>query len=86
MNASDYAGMAASVAASATAILMGLRWLVRVYLKELLPNGGSSLADRIKRIEDAQIDILLILNSVVKSSQRRTTNAAKKKASKTKRS
>lgn len=35
----------------ATAFL-GHRWLVKAYLRELVPNGGSSLADRIRRVEN----------------------------------
>lgn len=38
-----------------TGMAMGaLRWLVRSYLRELVPNGGNSMADRIRRIEDNQ--------------------------------
>ena len=55
-----------AAAASITAILgtlfLGHRWLVKAYLKELVPNHGSSLADRVTRIEqrvDAIYDHLL---------------------------
>ena len=48
------AGTATGVVASGFA---AHRWLVRAYLRELVPNGGASLADRVKRIEDQQTRI-----------------------------
>jgi hypothetical protein len=35
-----------------------VRWLVKHYLAELKPNGGSSMRDSINRLE-AQIEIIL---------------------------
>lgn len=45
------AGTATGIAATGFA---AHRWLVKAYLRELLPNHGTSLADRVRRIEDAQ--------------------------------
>ena len=40
-----------------------IRWLVKSYLSELKPNGGSSLSDRVNRLEGKvdQIYYLLIM-------------------------
>jgi uncharacterized protein YicC (UPF0701 family) len=48
MTPMDWAGIAAAV----TAVLAGVgafsRWMIKAYLSELKPNGGSSLNDKIK--------------------------------------
>ena len=49
---SEWAVVAASVSAVAATLFAGHRWLVKAYLKELVPNHGSSLADRVKRVEE----------------------------------
>lgn len=49
---SEYAVIAASVTAVAATLFAGHRWLVKAYLKELVPNHGSSLADRVRRVEE----------------------------------
>ena len=42
--------------------LVGMvRWLVKHYLNELVPNSGSSLKDQITRLEARQHEILLHL-------------------------
>jgi hypothetical protein len=42
--------------------LIGMvRWLVKHYLNELVPNSGSSLKDQITRLEARQHEILLHL-------------------------
>lgn len=55
MSAPDLAAVVA-VASTAIGSFIGLvRWLVKHYLAELKPNGGGSMNDRLKRVED-QID------------------------------
>lgn len=49
---SEYAVIAASVTAVSATLFAGHRWLVKAYLKELVPNHGSSLADRVRRVEE----------------------------------
>lgn len=49
---SDLAALASALVAIIGSAAMGVRWLVKMYLKELVPNGGSSMADRVTRIED----------------------------------
>jgi hypothetical protein len=40
--------------------LVGMvRWLVKHYLNELVPNSGSSIKDQITRLEDRQQEIFL---------------------------
>lgn len=48
----EIATIAGAVVGIAVAIFTGHRWLVRAYLRELVPNGGGSLYDRVKRVED----------------------------------
>jgi hypothetical protein len=36
-----------------------VRWLVKHYLSELVPNSGSSIKDQITRLEDRQQEIFL---------------------------
>ena len=38
-------------------LFIGHKWLVKAYLKELVPNHGSSMADRVSRIE-ARVDAI----------------------------
>lgn len=57
---------AATIVAAVTIVVtfFGLiRWLVKSYLSELKPNGGSSLSDRVNRLEGKvdQIYYLLIM-------------------------
>jgi hypothetical protein len=85
MTPTDYATVAASIAATLAAIFAGLRFIVKAYLRELLPNSGKTLADRIMRIETRQNELMDLVVLALKSSSRRSTNATKKKATKTKR-
>jgi hypothetical protein len=42
--------------------LIGMvKWLVKHYLSELIPNGGSSMKDQINRLEARQHEILVHL-------------------------
>lgn len=67
MGVKDWAPIAASIAGTAAALFAGLRFLIKSYLRELIPNGGNSMNDRIRRIEDTQVEMLGLLTSVVKS-------------------
>ncbi len=61
MTANDWAGLVLAVASTFAIVVGGLRYLVRGWLWTLTPNGGSSLADRLARIETRQEDILELL-------------------------
>lgn len=55
MNPADWAAVIVGVVSVLGAAAGGVKWLVSHYLHELVPNSGSSMKDRICRIE-AQID------------------------------
>lgn len=52
MSAADWAGLAVSVTTLTGALAIGVRHLVKHYLAELKPNGGSSIKDKVKDIDD----------------------------------
>ena len=52
MNATDWAALAVSITTLIGALAMGVRHLVKHYLSELRPNGGSSVKDRINLLEE----------------------------------
>lgn len=45
MAALEWAGFAAGITTTLIGMLAGLRWLVKGWLNELRPNGGSSIKD-----------------------------------------
>ena len=51
MNYLDWAGLAVAVISIVTAFAGAIRWLVKHYLAELKPNGGSSIRDKVDRLE-----------------------------------
>ncbi len=57
MEFKDYLTMAVAVIAIITAFAGSMRWMVKHYLNELRPNGGSSMKDSMARME-ARIDDL----------------------------
>lgn len=48
MTPMDWAGISASVVATLAGVGAFSRWMIKSYLSELKPNGGSSLNDKIK--------------------------------------
>jgi hypothetical protein len=61
MTPENWASLIVSIIAIVTAVLASIRWLVKHYLSELKPNGGSSVSDRINRVETRVDDIYRIL-------------------------
>ena len=61
MSPSDWAALAVSVTTLIGAAAMGIRHLVKHYLSELRPNGGSSLRDSVDRLERQVEEIISIL-------------------------
>jgi hypothetical protein len=57
MTLSDWAGLAVSVVTLVSALAMGVRHLVKHYLSELKPNGGSSIKDKVNHLEN-KVDLL----------------------------
>ena len=62
MTAQEWVGIAVGVCAISTSLLVGLRWVIKSYLNELKPNGGSSIKDQINRLEQ-RVDDLFVLMS-----------------------
>jgi hypothetical protein len=57
MSPTDWAGLAVSIVTLVSALAMGVRHLVKHFLSELKPNGGSSLRDQVNRLEQ-KVDTL----------------------------
>ena len=57
MEFKDYLTMAVALIAIFSAIAGGIRWLVKHYLNELKPNGGSSMKDSMARMEQRIDDL-----------------------------
>ena len=53
----DWAGIAVAIVTLVTAFAGLVRWLVKHYLVELKPNGGSSLKDKVNALEQ-KVDLL----------------------------
>ena len=52
MEAVDIAAIAVGITTVLTSFLIGLRFLVKGWLNELRPNGGSSVKDKINLLEE----------------------------------
>ena len=61
MQAQDYATVAVAVCTIIGGFGASVRWLVKHYLNELKPNGGSSLKDSVKRLEDRIDDLYRLI-------------------------
>lgn len=61
MSPQDWAAIVAAVLAILTAFFAGIRWIVKAYLHELVPNSGSSIKDKVNRLESRVDEIYLIL-------------------------
>jgi hypothetical protein len=61
VTANDWAGLVLAIASTLAIVVGGLRYLVRGWLWTLTPNGGSSLADRLARIETRQEQMMELL-------------------------
>lgn len=57
MQAQDYATVAVAVMTIIGGFIGAVKWLVKHYLNELKPNGGSSVKDSIARLE-TKVEIL----------------------------
>jgi hypothetical protein len=60
MTPANWAGLIVSIIAIVSGFAGAIRWLVKHYLNELKPNGGSSLKDSVSRLE-TQMQIVLDL-------------------------
>jgi len=62
MTPNDWAGIALAISTLIGSFVITVRWLVKHYLEELKPNGGSSVKDQVNRLE-ARVDQIYILLS-----------------------
>ena len=62
MTTNEWAAVIGCVLAILTAVYSAMRFMVKAIMKELMPNGGTSLKDQVNRIEkrlDSLVDKLL---------------------------
>lgn len=57
MTATDWASLSVAAISILGSVAMGIKWLVKHYLAELKPNGGSSMKDKVMQLED-KVDFL----------------------------
>jgi hypothetical protein len=62
MTAQDWAALAVAITTLIGSFALMIRWLVKHYLDELKPNGGSSVKDQVNRLE-ARVDQIYIFLS-----------------------
>jgi H+/Cl- antiporter ClcA len=53
----DWAGLAVSLFTLIAGFAAFVRWMVKHYLNELKPNGGSSIKDKVNKLEE-KVDLL----------------------------
>jgi hypothetical protein len=62
MSPTEWAGFGAGVIAVLSGGLIGLRFLVKGWLNELRPNGGSSMKDQLTRLEKRVDDLFILIS------------------------
>ena len=62
MTTQDWAALAVAISTLIGSFALMVRWLVKHYLEELKPNGGSSVKDQVNRLE-ARVDQIYLLLS-----------------------
>jgi hypothetical protein len=61
MSPAEWAAFGAGGCAVLTSVLIGLRFLVKGWLNELRPNGGSSMKDQLTRLEQRVDDLYSLI-------------------------
>jgi hypothetical protein len=61
MTVNDWAALILAVISILTSFVIAVRWLVKHFLNELKPNGGSSMKDAVNRLERQVEEIYSIL-------------------------
>jgi hypothetical protein len=61
MSPQDWAAFAVTISSLLGSIAIMIRWMVKHYLAELKPNGGSSLKDAVNRLESRIDDLYALL-------------------------
>ena len=62
MSPAEWAGFGAGVIAVLSGVLVGLRFIVKGWLNELRPNGGSSMKDQLTRLEQRVDDLFVLIS------------------------
>jgi hypothetical protein len=62
MSPAEWAAFGAGGCAVLSAVLVGLRFLVKGWLNELRPNGGSSMKDQLTRLEKRVDDLFILIS------------------------
>ena len=57
MSAVDWAALVVAITSISASFAAIVRWLVKHYLNELKPNGGSSIKDKVNQLEE-KVDFL----------------------------
>ena len=74
MSIEQYAGLIVSAITIAVAFVGAVRFLVKHYLSELKPNGGSSIKDQVNRLEERVDQIMILLIESNKPRTRKKSN------------
>lgn len=61
MSAMDMAALAVAATTVIGSFIGSVKWLVKHYLAELKPNGGSSMNDRLNRLESRVETVIQLL-------------------------
>lgn len=61
MTVEQWVGLSVGICTLIGAVAMGVRHLVKFYLAELKPNGGSSIKDSITRLEQRVDDLFRLM-------------------------
>jgi len=61
MTPQDWAAFALSITSLVGAFALMIRWMVKHYLNELRPNGGSSMKDSMTRLEKRIDDLYKLI-------------------------
>ena len=77
MSIEQWAGFIVSAITIVVAFTGAVKWLVKHYLSELRPNGGSSIKDQVNRLEARVDEIFFILVEANKPKPRKKTFVSK---------
>lgn len=61
MSANEWASLAVAIVTIVGGIATAIRWMVKHYLHELVPNSGSSIKDKVNKLESRVDEIYLLL-------------------------
>jgi hypothetical protein len=61
MTPNEWVGLAVGASTLSATGLLVLRWVIKSYLQELKPNGGSSMKDQLNRLEQRVDDLYSLI-------------------------